>query len=42
MKCYMTGQEKGFTFNTGDCLKEVTTWACLTVHTIKLRNSEHL
>ena len=30
MKCSMTGQEKG-DLNTGDCLIEVTAWACLTV-----------
>ena len=29
---YMTGQENGWPFNTGDCLIEVTACAVLTVH----------
>jgi hypothetical protein len=32
MKFSMTGQEKRWLFNTGDCLIEVTIWAGLTVH----------
>jgi len=31
MKFSMTGQEKRWPFNTGDCLIEVTTWVGLTV-----------
>jgi len=31
MKCYMTGQENGWPFNTGDCLIEVTARTGLTV-----------
>ena len=32
MKFYMTGQKKCDLINAGDCLIEMTTWACLTVH----------
>jgi hypothetical protein len=32
MKFSITGQEKRWLFNTGDCLIEVTVWAGLTVH----------
>ena len=32
MKSSMTGQEKEWPFNTGDCLIEVTAWASLTVY----------
>ena len=31
MKFSMIGQKKGWPFNTGDCLIEVTTWAGLIV-----------
>ena len=31
IECSMTGQEKKWLFNTGDCLIEVTVWAGLTV-----------
>ena len=36
MKCSMTGQEKKKSFNTGDCLIEVTTEASLTVTQLSL------
>ena len=32
MKFSMTGQEKGDLLISGDCLIEVTAWACLTVY----------
>jgi hypothetical protein len=34
MKFSMTGQEKRWPLNTGDCLIEVTTWTVVTVFSI--------
>jgi len=36
MKYSMSGLEKGYIFNTGDCLIEVTAWTGFTVFTYRL------
>jgi len=42
MKFSMTGPEKMWPFNTGDCLIEVTALAGLTVYTLKWENVHHM
>ena len=37
MKFSMTGQENKCSFNTDDCLIEVTTWAGLTVYDLLIK-----